>query len=207
MSGKKGPLSVLALLSVVAFMPTRTAFAQAAASGPSSFLDSLLVLLVVLAGMAFLFRKKLRAQFQRDRDRLSQIAASPEGIQKLRGQMKGVRTAALVLAVPTILVTILLLIKINNTSNWALRYDAYVQEQLGWWFMGVGLLWLLTLAASGLWFAASRNFGRVSMDRVAAIRARLVEVEKELEARADGTKADLRAERQVLESEIRQLGT
>lgn len=200
------PLAVLALLSAATFMPTRSAFAQSAASSAGNVIDMLIILLVVLAGMAFLFRKKLRAQFQRDRDRLSRVAASPEGMQKLRAQMKGVRTVALVLAVPTVLVTILLLVKINNTSNWALRYDAYVHEQLGWWFMGAGLLWLLTLAASGLWFAASRNFGRMSMDRVAAIRARLVEVEKELEARADGTKADLRAERQVLESELRQLG-
>ncbi len=206
MIGKMLRPSMLCLLVVFSVTPIHSAFAQAAASGPGSFLDLLAILLVVLTGMGFFFRKRLRQLFEKDRSRLAEISASPDGMQKLRAQMKGVRTAALVLAVPTILVTILLLVKINNTSNWALRYDAYVHEQLGWWFMGVGLLWLLTLAASGLWFAASRNFGRVSMDRVAAIRARLVEVEKELEARADGTKADLRAERQVLESELRQLG-
>lgn len=127
-------------------------------------------------------------------------------MQKLRAQMKSARTIAIVLAVPAVLVTIVLLIKINNTSNWALRYDGYVWEQLGWWFIGVGLLWLLTLAAGGLWFVTARNFGRVVLDRVATIRTRLVEIEKELETRADRPKADLRSERQLLESELRQLG-
>lgn len=200
------PLPVLALLSAATFMPTRSAFAQAAASSPGSFLDALVILLVVLAGTGFFFRKKLRQLFEKDRSRLAEISASPDGMQKLLAQLKGIRIVAIVLGVLTALVTILLLIKLNNTSNWALRYDAYVHAQLAWWFIGVGLLWLLTLTAGGLWFMSSRNFGRLAQNRVTTIRGHLIEIEKELEARADGMKADLRAERQVLESELRQLG-
>lgn len=206
MIGKMLRPLTLCLLVVFSVAPIHSAFAQAAASGAGSFIDFLVILLVGLAGMGFFFRKKLRQLFEKDRSRLAEISASPDGMQKLRAQLKGIRIVAIVLGVLATLVTILLLIKLNNTSNWALRYDAYVHAQLAWWFIGVGLLWLLTLTAGGLLFAASRNFSRMSMNRVTTIRGRLVEIEKELEARADGAKADLRAERQVLESELRQLG-
>ena len=202
-----GP-ATLPLLVALSVTPIHRAFAQAAASNSGGLLDGLLdalvVLLVVVA--ALFLRKKLRNGAQRHGPFLAEIMSSPEEMQKLRAQMKSARTIAIVLAVPGVLVTVVLLIKINNTSNWALRYDGYVWEQLGWWFIGVGLLWILTLAAVGFWFVTARNFGRVLLDRVATIRTRLVEIEKELETRAERPKADLRSERQLLESELRQLG-
>lgn len=185
---------------------TGTAVAQAGPSrSPVSF-DAVVVLVIVLGVMAYFMRGQIRAQLQQDRTRLAELASSPEGMQKLRTQSKGVRTVAIVFAVIAVLASALLLIKINNTSTWALRYDPRVHEQLGWWFMGVGLLWLVTIVCGALWLVASRNLARATMQRVAAIRSRLVEIETELEKRADSPKADLRAERQLLESELRQLG-
>ncbi|WP_085127429.1 hypothetical protein [Tistlia consotensis] len=200
--------ATLSLLVVLSVTPIHRAFAQAASSNSGGILDGLLdalVILLVVVAALFLGRK-LRDGAQRDGNLLAETMTSPEGMQKLRAQVKSARTIAIVLAVPAVLVTVVLLIKINNTSNWALRYDGYVWEQLGWWFIDVGLLWLLTLAAGGFWFVSSRNFGRVLLDRVATIRTRLIEIEKELETRADRPKADLRSERQLLESELRQLG-
>jgi hypothetical protein len=200
--------ATLSLLVALSVTPIHRAFAQAASSNSGGILDGLLdALVILLVVVAALFvRKKLRNRAQRHGSFFAEIRASPEGMQKLRVQMKSARTIAIVLAVPAVLVTIVLLIKINNTSNWALRYDGYIWEQLGWWFIGVGLLWLLTLAAGGLWFVTARNFGRIVLDRVATIRTRLVEIEKELETRVDQPKAGLRSERQLLESELRQLG-
>jgi hypothetical protein len=196
-----GLLTVALLLGL-----TGTAAAQAGPSrAPVSF-DAVVVLVIVLGVMAYFMRGQIRAQLQQDRTRLAELASSPEGMQKLHTQSKGVRTVAIVFALVAVLASALLLIKINNTSTWALRYDPRVHEQLGWWFMGVGLLWLVTIVCGALWVVASRNISRVTAQRVAAIRSRLVEIETELEARADGPKADLRAERQLLESELRQLG-
>lgn len=199
-----------ALPAVFLVAPIRGAFAQAAPSGPGGPLASpailLAVLAVALAVAAVVFRKTLRGLFRRDRTPRAETAASPEAMRALRARMKAVRAIAIALAVPAVLVTVLLLIKIGNTSRWALRYDRHVHEQLGWWVMGVGLLWLLALAAGGLWFVSARTVGRRALGRVAAIRARLAEIEHELEARTGGPKADLRSERQRLESELRQLG-
>lgn len=195
---------MLAVALLIAF--AGTAAAQSAASRSPVPIDAVVVLVIVLGVMAYFMRGQLRAQLQQDKARLAELASSPEGMQTLRTQSKGVRTVAIVFAVVAVLVSALLLIKINNTSTWALRYDPRVHEQLGWWFMGVGLLWLVTIVCGALSLVASRNLARVTTQRVAAIRSRLVEIETELEARADSPKADLRAERQVLESELRQLG-
>ncbi|HEX7074417.1 MAG TPA: hypothetical protein VF226_10285 [Hyphomicrobiaceae bacterium] len=201
--------AMLSLLVALLVTPIHRAFAQAASSGYGGHLFSLgavIEMVAAFAVVAFFFRKKLHRLHERDRIRLAEIGASTEGIQKLRAQQKGVRIVAIVIAVLAVLATILLLIKINNTSNWALRYDGYVQEQLGWWIMGVGLLWLLAVVVGSVWFMSSRTLGRMVLDRVATIRTRLVEIEKELETRVDQPKADLRSERQLLESELRQLG-
>jgi hypothetical protein len=196
-----GPLAVALLLAFAG-----TAAAQSAASRSPVPVDALVVLVVVLGAMAYFMRGQIRAQLQQDKARRAELASSPEGIEKLRTQSKSVRIVAIVFAVTAALASAVLLIKINNTSTWALRYNPRVQEQLGWWFMGVGLLWLVTIACGALALVASRNVARVTMQRVAAIRSRLVEIESELEARAESPKADLRAERQLLESELRQLG-
>jgi hypothetical protein len=195
---------LLAIALLLAF--AGTAAAQTVPSRSPVSIDAVLVLVVVLGVMAYFMRGQIRAQLQQDKARLVELAGTPEGMQKLRTQSKTVRTVAIVLALVTVLASAMLLIKINNTSTWALRYDPRVHEQLGWWFMGVGLLWLVTIVCGGLSLVASRNVTRVTMQRVAAIRSRLVEIESELEARAESPKADLRAERQLLESELRQLG-
>lgn len=195
---------LLAVALLLAF--AGTAAAQSAASRSPVPIDALVVLVVVLGVMAYFMRGQIRAQLQQDNARRAELASSPEGIEKLRTQSKSVRIVAIVFAVTAALASAVLLIKINNTSTWALRYNPRVQEQLGWWFMGVGLLWLVTIACGALALVASRNVARVTMQRVAAIRSRLVEIETELEARAESPKADLRAERQLLESELRQLG-
>lgn len=195
-------LLAVALLPVLA----GTAAAQSAASRSPVPIDAVVVLVVVLGVIAFFMRGQILAQLQQDKARLTEAASSPEGIQTLRTQSKRVRIVAIVFAVLAVLASAVLLIKINNTSTWALRYDPRVHEQLGWWFMGVGLVWLVTIVCGALALVASRNVARVMMQRVAAIRSRLVEIETELEARAENPKADLRAERQLLESELRQLG-
>lgn len=196
------------LLALLIFLALgQRAFAQASAYGSGGgVIPTLLVLVAMLGTLAFLFRKQLREQFEKDKARRAQIGTTAKGVEELRAQMKGVRLVAIVLAVPTLFLTIVLMIKINNTSSWALQYDTRVQEQLGWWSMGVGLLWILTLAAAALWFVAARNVRGAVADRIAALRARLVEIETELEARAEGSKADLRAEKAILDSELRQLG-
>lgn len=195
-------LLAVALLPVLA----GSAAAQSAASRSPVPIDAVVVLVVVLGVIAFFMRGQILAQLQQDKARLTEAASSPEGIQTLRTQSKRVRIVAIVFAVLAVLASAVLLIKINNTSTWALRYDPRVHEQLGWWFMGVGLVWLVTIVCGALALVASRNVARVMMQRVAAIRSRLVEIETELEARAENPKADLRAERQLLESELRQLG-
>lgn len=201
------PVRAAAMLAVV--LPIAfagTAAAQSAASRSPLPIDAVVVPILVLGVVAYFMRGQIRAQLQQDKSRLAQLASSPEGMQTLRTQSKGVRTVAIVFAVIAALASAVLLIKINNTSTWALRYDPRVHEQLGWWFMGLGLLWLVTIVCGVLALVASRNVARATMQRVAAIRSRLVEIETELEARADSPKADLRAERQLLESELRQLG-
>lgn len=206
MKGELSSRSSVRLAVALLLASTGTAAAQAGMSRAPVSIDAVVILVIVLGVMAYFMRGQIRTQLQQDSARLADLAASPEGMQKLRTQGKGVRTAAIVLAVVAVLVSAVLLIKINNTSTWALRYDSRVHEQLGWWFMGVGLLWLVTIVCGALWLIASRNLARVVTQRVAAIRSRLVEIEAELEARADQPKADLRAERQLLESELRQLG-
>lgn len=201
------PVRAAAMLAVV--LPIAfpgTAAAQSAASRSPVPIDAVVVLVLVLGVMAYFMRGQIRAQFQQDRARLAELAGTPEGMQGLRTQSKSVRTVAIVFAVIAVLASAVLLIKINNTSTWALRYDPRVHEQLGWWFMGVGLLWVVTIVCGALALVVSRNVARATMQRVAAIRSRLVEIETELEARADSPKAALRAERQLLESELRQLG-
>lgn len=202
LSVRTAGLLAVALLPVLA----GTAAAQSAASRSPVPIDAVVVLVVVLGVIAFFMRGQILAQLQQDKARLTEAASSPEGIQTLRTRSKRVRIVAIVFAVLAVLASAVLLIKINNTSTWALRYDPRVHEQLGWWFMGVGLVWLVTIVCGALALVASRNVARVMMQRVAAIRSRLVEIETELEARAENPKADLRAERQLLESELRQLG-
>lgn len=202
LSVRTAGLLAVALLPVLA----GSAAAQSAASRSPVPIDAVVVLVVVLGVIAFFMRGQILAQLQQDKARLTEAASSPEGIQTLRTQSKRVRIVAIVFAVLAVLASAVLLIKINNTSTWALRYDPRVHEQLGWWFMGVGLVWLVTIVCGALALVASRNVARVMMQRVAAIRSRLVEIETELEARAENPKADLRAERQLLESELRQLG-
>lgn len=204
---RPAPVRTAWLLAVsLLFAFAGTAAAQSAASHSPVPIDALVVLVVVLGVMAYFMRGQIRAQLQQDNARRAELESSPEGIEKLRTQSKSVRIVAIVFAVTAALASAVLLIKINNTSTWALRYNPRVHEQLGWWFMGVGLLWLVTIACGALALVASRNVARVTMQRVAAIRSRLVQIETELEARADSPKADLRAERQLLESELRQLG-
>ncbi|UYN95651.1 MAG: hypothetical protein KIT25_01500 [Enhydrobacter sp.] len=187
---------------------TGEAFAQAARGGDSGggFLPGLIVTLLIVAGAAYFFRDRIRRQLEQDRARAAGIAATAAGRTQLHGQVAALRIVAIVLLVVAALVTIILLVKINNTSSWALRFDSRVHEQLGWWSMGTGLAWILALAAVVLWRVAARNLGRAVATRIAEIRARLVAIEHELERRADGTRADLRGEKQMLESELRQLG-
>lgn len=131
MKGELPSRSSVRLAVALLLASTGTAAAQAGMSRAPVSIDAVVILVIVLGVMAYFMRGQIRTQLQKDSARLADLAASPEGMQKLRIQGRGVRTAAIVLAVVAVLVSAVLLIKINNTSTWALRYDSRVHEQLG----------------------------------------------------------------------------
>lgn len=194
----------------------RDALAQGAyqAAGPSSI--SVLFVIALCAGALFLaYKKGLFRQFSRKASGESAIPpeatdVEDEGsidftisfsrkVKRARNMFGGVLLFSLSL-------TGLLIWKISQTSELALRFDDGVKEQLGYWGIALILSWLLT---AFLGFASAYGASALTRRRAAQTKAvvdRLATLEIDIARATDSNlTGELRSRKVRLESVLRRL--
>lgn len=116
-------------------------------------------------------------------------------IEILRKSEAGVKTVSMIwkiFAGLTVLGIVLLLVKMNNTSEMALRYSSQAHEQIGMWALGIIVLGFLTVVCLGLNNFAKGRIRKTKEKAVASLRDKL--------AASDGS------QKATYESYLRQLG-
>ncbi|MGX1101356.1 hypothetical protein [Amorphus sp. MBR-141] len=114
----------------------------------------------------------------------------------LKSQRDGSRVIAGVaaaLGIIAILGWALLLVKISQTSAYALQYSGRVHEQLGLWALGAGAITLIAIVLGIAAFRAIEQARHMKEEMVANLRQRLA-------APIDAS------ERSAIESQLRELG-